>query len=73
MALHQALYKALTRPILIRLKTESDTHIAKWGVGVGREGESIGRRRTRLCNWGSKIQPKKGSGEVSFGREKMSM
>lgn len=42
MALHQALYKALTRPILIRLKTESDTHIAKSGGGGhrgAREGE----------------------------------
>jgi len=49
---------------------ESDTHRAE----REKRGRSTDGRRTRLCNWGSKIQPKKGSREeVSFGREKMNM
>lgn len=67
--MYQGFIEALTRPLLIRFKLQSDTHRAR----REKRGRSTDGRRTRLCNWGSKIESNKGSREVSFGREKMIM
>lgn len=70
MALHQALYKALTRPILIRLKTESDTHIAK---GTGGRGRRVNREKDKTLQLGQQDTAQERLKGVSFVREKMSM